>query len=167
MNKLPPEEYYKSLPRKRGSAGVLFFREGKLLVLEPTYKDGLEIPAGVINKDESPVEAAIRECQEEIGVTPEITQFLCADYRRGDAIMGDSIHYIFLGEMGDQEVRIDNDEIGGFRWLPVPEALAEIAATRPAFAARIGASISAINKGAVYCEEGKPVVPPSTKPPRV
>ena len=44
MIKLPPEEYFKNLPKKRIAAGVLFFDEaGKLLIVKPNYKDGWTI----------------------------------------------------------------------------------------------------------------------------
>ena len=91
------EEYYKSLPRKRVSAGALIFKDDKLLVLELTYKDTLEIPGGVVEENESPLAAAGRECGEEIGVDVKIKRLLCMDYNHGDKTKGDATHFVFLG----------------------------------------------------------------------
>ncbi len=61
--------YQRSLPKKRMSAGALFFDEvGRLLVVEPAYKANWEIPGGVVELDESPREARMREAKEELGV---------------------------------------------------------------------------------------------------
>ena len=163
--KTPPEIYYKRLPRKSSSAAVLLFRDGKLFVMEPTYKPGLEIPGGMVDKGESFLEAAKRECLEEIGVTPEITRLLCIHYRRGNELTGDSSHHLFLGSIGDQEIRMDYEEIGSFKWLPVPEALAEMAKDRPDLAVRVKAAISVISSGqTAYCEEVQKVLPPTAAP---
>lgn len=162
--KTPPDQYYRELPRKSGAGGVLFIKDGKVLLLEPTYKAGLEIPGGTIDKDESPRETAVRECQEELGIKPEITRLLCTDYQRGTAQTGDSLQHIFLGAMGNQKIRMDYDEVGSLHWVPVEQAVVEISKHRPGLAGRVAAALSVIDSGeTAYCEDGKQIFPVPVK----
>ena len=65
----PPDDYTATLPRKRmGSAVLLRDRDGRILLVEPTYKDYWELPGGVVEADESPYDAAVRELAEELGL---------------------------------------------------------------------------------------------------
>ena len=58
------------LPAIPASAGALIFdRNGRLLIMKPTYKSGWTIPGGVMEADgESPWEACQREVREECGL---------------------------------------------------------------------------------------------------
>ena len=47
------------------AAGVLFFDEqGRVMLVDPTYKPGWEIPGGYVEAGESPLEACVREVKE-------------------------------------------------------------------------------------------------------
>jgi 8-oxo-dGTP pyrophosphatase MutT (NUDIX family) len=49
-------------------AAVLFTDTGgRVLLVEPTYKDYWEVPGGAVDADESPYDAAVREVKEELG----------------------------------------------------------------------------------------------------
>lgn len=157
MELLPDDVYFKSLDRKRGSACVLFIRDGKLLVLSFSYKKGLELPGGRIDARESPDECAIRECREEIGVEAKLLQCLGVDYYRSTVERGDAYHFTFLGDLGDQEIRIDKKEVTGYQWLPVAEAVAEITKQTPLFGSGLDKLIATIGGGTLYCREGQPV----------
>ena len=72
--------FQQTLPKKRISAGCLFFDEkGRLLVVNPTYKETWEIPGGVVERNESPREAIIREVSEELGVPVEKAKLIFID----------------------------------------------------------------------------------------
>lgn len=61
------------------SAAALFFNaEGKALIVNPTYKDHWNLPGGAVDVDqeENPYDAAVREVQEELGITPPIGDLL-------------------------------------------------------------------------------------------
>jgi len=147
-------EYYNSLPRKRSAVGVLIFREGKILTLEPAYKTNWVVPGGVVERSESPFEAAIRECEEEIGQKVTITKFLCADYKRGNPEIGDAVHFLFLGELsGSAVIKTDEKEIKQFLWLNPEEALEKFDSH---LSVRVRAGLEALKEGLpYYCEDGE------------
>lgn len=147
-------EYYNSLPRKRSAVGVLIFKDEQLLVLEPTYKSNWLVPGGVVEKFESPLEAAIRECQEEIGIDVEIESFLCADFKRGDSITGDAIHYLFSAKLPMKfEIKIDESEIKNALWLSSDEAINKFDSH---LGPRVKAGLEAIKRNrSFYCEDGQ------------
>jgi 8-oxo-dGTP pyrophosphatase MutT (NUDIX family) len=67
--RLPPAEYYATLPQQIASAGVIFRdTDGRVLLVEPTYgNETWEIPGGGLDEGESPWAAARREIKEELG----------------------------------------------------------------------------------------------------
>lgn len=148
------KQFYDSLPRKRSAVGVLIFKDDLLLVLEPTYKPNWLVPGGVVEKSESPLEAALRECQEEIGVSVEIKNFLCADYKRGNDETGDAVHFLFEATVDDPNgLQIDDQEIKSFAWMKPELALAKFDSH---LATRVACGLQAMkNKSPVYCEEGE------------
>jgi 8-oxo-dGTP pyrophosphatase MutT (NUDIX family)/predicted kinase len=51
------------------AAGVLLFdEEGRVLLVDPTYKPGWEFPGGVVEPGEAPARAGVREVNEELGL---------------------------------------------------------------------------------------------------
>jgi 8-oxo-dGTP diphosphatase len=148
------KEFYNSLPRKRSAVGVLIFKGDLMLVLEPSYKPNWLVPGGVVEKSESPLEAAIRECQEEIGVDVEIKEFLCADYKRGNEDIGDAVHFLFLATIANNAIiKINGEEIKSLQWMKPEDALAKFDSH---LATRVTCGLQAIkNKRPFYCEEGE------------
>ena len=154
MSSSERKAFYDSLPRKRSAVGVLIFKGDLLLVLEPTYKPNWLVPGGVVEKSESPLEAAIRECEEEIGVSVQIKSFLCADYKRGNDEIGDAVHFLFEGVVDEKEaLRIDGKEIKSFHWMTSQEAMRKFDSH---LATRVACGLEArkLNRP-VYCEEGE------------
>ena len=47
--------------------GTMFFKDGKLLIDKPRKRPTFQMIGGSVEKDESPLQAAIRECHEELG----------------------------------------------------------------------------------------------------
>jgi len=122
--------YQQSLPQKRMSAGCLFFDErGRLLVVNPTYKETWEIPGGVVEQNESPREAAIREVAEELGLVLHPQRLLCVDYKSETETSIESVQFIFLGPLLSAEmtnkIKLPREELSEFRFL-VPEKAVEL-----------------------------------------
>ena len=115
------------LPKKRLSAGMLLFDEqGQLLVVEPTYKETWEIPGGVVEANESPRQAAIREIEEELGLRVEPLRLLGVDYSDESENRTESLHFIFLGPVLMAEeidsINLEANELCSYRLLPPKKA---------------------------------------------
>jgi len=161
--KTPVDQYYRELPMMTGSAGLVIIKNGKLLLQETAYKDGLEIPGGTMDANESPLRAAIRECQEELGVTPEIIRNICEHHKSANGEKLHSVHHLFLGSLGKQKISIDYEEVGRLHWVPIEKAVAKIAKERPDLAVRVGAALAVLETGgSAYCEDDKQIFPAPT-----
>jgi 8-oxo-dGTP pyrophosphatase MutT (NUDIX family) len=70
--RLPPEQYYASLPKSINGAGAILHDEhGRFLIVRPSYRDDTwEIPGGGLEDSEFPWQGARREIKEELGLDP-------------------------------------------------------------------------------------------------
>jgi 8-oxo-dGTP diphosphatase len=123
---LPRALYLEKIPKKICSAGVLFTNaENEILLLEPTYKDAWEIPGGVVEQQESPRLAAMREVKEEIGLNMTITKPLCIDYKPFKDSPHDAFHMIFDGGTLSPEqikaIQLDPNEIKSIRFISLDD----------------------------------------------
>lgn len=152
--KVSRKEYYDALPRKRGAVGVLIIHDNHLLIVKPTYRPEWLVPGGIIEQFESPYEAAKRECLEEIGLAPQILRLLVVDYKRGDAEIGDAIHYLFeAGLEPADKISVDGKEIENFDWEPIQTAHQKFGAH---LSKRVIAAQVAIKRNqTVFCEDGE------------
>ncbi|TDC15176.1 NUDIX domain-containing protein [Kribbella albertanoniae] len=92
------------LPRKTIAGGALIRDEGgRILFLEAVYKPTLEIPGGVAEFDESPLEACRREVLEEIGLDLEIRDALVVDWIPARDPWFDGVMFIFDGGVMSSE----------------------------------------------------------------
>lgn len=155
------KDYIKNLPKKRMASGVIFFNgAGEILIVKPSYKDHWSVPGGVIDKDESPRDAALREVKEEIGLEPKSMQFLCLDYISQDKInmnKDENIQFIFYGGIltlkDIENIKVPNDEISEYKFVSKDESLEMVGRK---LSNRLKPSFEAIEKGAsVYLEGGK------------
>ena len=138
-------DFYSGLPQKRMGAGCLLFNaEGEILLLQPTYKPTWEIPGGVVELDESPLAACIREVREEIGLDVPVQRLLVVDYNTypDDALKTESLMFIFDGGVLSTEmikrITLPGDEIASFCFF-APDALPEN--LNPALRGRVLAAI--------------------------
>ncbi len=120
--------FQKTLPEKRISGGCLFFDErGWLLVVNPTYKETWEIPGGVVEKNESPREAVIREVYEELGFFCQPERLLCVDYSDESEKRTESLHFIFLGPLLTADmiaaIKLPKEELSEYRILPAKKGI--------------------------------------------
>lgn len=93
------------------------------------FCDGcLNMPAGHIDPDETPREAAVREAKEEVGVTVSVADisFVHIQYNRNAVGRHDRTHYYFQIECCDQEpVNTEPHKCSEVLWIPVGERLDE------------------------------------------
>ena len=149
------------LPRIPVSAGALIYdRDGRLLILKPTYKSGWTIPGGVMEADgESPWEACRREVREETGLEVSHGRLAIMDFRRPREGRPGGIRFLFdCGSLSDKalaDLKLQPEEISESRLAPVPEALALL---RGPIRRRVRAATKVRGPRAlVYLENGRPV----------
>jgi 8-oxo-dGTP diphosphatase len=120
--------FYASLPRTRGAAAALLRDEqDRILLVKPTYKDGWFLPGGVIEEGESPLAACLRECEEELGVTPGLDGLVCVDWGPPQDGVGAVNIFVFSGEITRDQlavIRLPPDELSDHT-LVAPARLAE------------------------------------------
>lgn len=78
--------YIASLPRVLAAAAALFRdAEGRVLLVEPNYRDGWALPGGTVESDdgETPRQGARRETLEEIGLDRDLGRLLAVDWVHG------------------------------------------------------------------------------------
>lgn len=95
-------------------------REGHILLVKPVYKDGWEIPGGLVEAGESPREAVVRECEEEIGVTLTVDSPVCVHYMTGAPDGTDGVMFVFDAGTTDVDASsypLPPDELSAARFV--------------------------------------------------
>ncbi|MEM7594180.1 MAG: NUDIX hydrolase [Cyanobacteria bacterium P01_A01_bin.83] len=121
--------YLNQLPKKRMGAGCLFFNhQRKILILKPTYKNHWLLPGGVIEANESPRQACIREVQEEIGIKCQPERLLCIDYVSPTQHSNESVQFIFESKINFDlsMIRLAEAEISAYKLFEPQEALSKL-----------------------------------------
>lgn len=149
------QEAKKAHPRM--AAGALFFdAAARVLMVEPTYKDYWEIPGGYVETGESPLHAAVREVEEELGIAPPIGRLLAVDWAPNEAEEDKVLHLFDVGQLSQEDlarISLQPEELKSFAFLS-PEQITE--RTIPRLARRILAAAEARSDAApVYLEHGQ------------
>lgn len=140
----------------RVAAGALFVdHENRVLMVHPTYKAYWDIPGGYVESTESPLDACVREVQEELGLQVEVHTLLAVDWTP-DAGEGDKILFVFDGGSLEPDrlaaIRFVDGEIG--EWAFVEEGGLD-KVTIPRLARRIREALQARrNARTVYLQDG-------------
>ncbi|MEU9986752.1 NUDIX domain-containing protein [Streptomyces sp. NPDC007971] len=119
--------YIASLPRVLAGAAALFRdAEGRVLLVEPNYREGWALPGGTIESDdgETPRQGARRETLEEIGLDRELGRLLAVDWVRGTG-RPPLVAYLFdggvLAEAEFKAIRLQEEELLSWRLVPREE----------------------------------------------
>ena len=113
--------------RKRVGADVLFRDEaGRVLLVDPKYKPDWDLPGGMAEANEPPLDAAKREVREELGIEYVGGRLLVIDWVAPHGPWDDSLMFIFDGGVlsKDDQARISlsDGELTGYRFVPAQEA---------------------------------------------
>ncbi|MFJ8110668.1 NUDIX domain-containing protein [Streptomyces sp. NPDC096132] len=116
--------YIASLPRVLAGAAALFRdAEGRVLLVEPNYRDGWALPGGTIESDqnESPRQGARRETLEEIGLDRPLGRLLAVDWVIGPG-RPPLVAYLYDGGVLDEDdlkaIRLQEEELLSWRLVP-------------------------------------------------
>ncbi|MFE3634034.1 NUDIX domain-containing protein [Streptomyces sp. NPDC059168] len=144
------------------AAGVLLFDEqGRVLLVDPTYKPGWEFPGGVVERGEAPARAGMREVAEETGIRlREVPRLLVVDWERPAPPGYGGLRLLFDGGTLDSAeaagVLLPGPELRGWRFATEQEAAGMLPPVRYE---RLRWALRARERGAaLYLESGVPVV---------
>lgn len=156
----PERAYIASLTRVRAAAGVLLTDEqGRVLVVHTVYGRGYELPGGLLDVDESPMEACVRELREELGFAPPLAGLLCVDWVPPAPPWDGGLMFLFdggvLSPLQIAEIRLQPTEIDRFEFV---EASRLEMVLVPRLARRALACLKHRELGGIYLEDGVPVM---------
>ena len=104
---------------RTATAALYFDGPEHVLLVNPTYKDGWDLPGGYLMPGETPTSALRRELTEELGTELPIGRLLVVDWAPNDR-EGDKILWIFDGgELTDEQhaaIHVDGVEIGAYAY---------------------------------------------------
>lgn len=114
--------------RKRTAADALIRdQDGRLLLVNPTYKEGWDLPGGMAEGNEAPEDAVRRELLEELGLTITGLRFLCVDWVSPHGPWDDLLSFVFDAGVLPPEravkLKPSDEEISEHRFFEVCEAL--------------------------------------------
>ncbi|MGW0822680.1 NUDIX domain-containing protein [Streptomyces sp. NPDC002845] len=113
--------YIAGLPRVLAGAAALFRdADGRVLLVEPNYREGWALPGGTVESDEgeTPRQGARRETAEEIGLDVTLGRLLTVDWVHGTA-RPPMVAYLYDGGVLDEDtfkaIRLQEEELLSWR----------------------------------------------------
>lgn len=155
----PPDVYVASLARKRMAAGALCRDQGgRVLLVDPVYRDTWDLPGGAVEAEESPQAACRREIVEELGLDRPVGRVLAVDWvpsrpGRPEGLVMVYDGGIFASSDADA-ITVQAGELAGFAFVPPGQVAGRVT---PLVERRITASLQALAAGTVASlENGYP-----------
>ncbi|MFI1048001.1 NUDIX domain-containing protein [Streptomyces griseoruber] len=154
-------DYIASLPRILAGAAALFRdARGRVLLVEPNYRDGWALPGGTVESDrnETPRQGARRETLEEIGLDRPLGRLLAVDWSVGPG-RPPLVAYLYDGGILDEDdlkaIRLQEEELLSWRLVPREEITGHLLG---ALGHRVLAALDALadGSGPVELENGHP-----------
>lgn len=147
---LPEHElqtFIDSLPTRRlASAAVIRDEEGRVLLVEPNYKDGWTLPGGTTEAGEDPRTGCFREVLEEVGLQLPEGRLLLVAHGVNQGIWGDSVSFLYDGGQipNNTTITVQEEELLGYEWVAPQEMDGYVS---PRVADRIRTAIACISDG--------------------
>lgn len=105
---------------------VVLNSSDEILLVRPTYKPALDLPGGILEFGENPVEGLKRELWEELSVEVEVGDLLCVDFIPKDWEKCPVIMLIFKCEIKKGCPRVDMVEVDRAFFTSIPSALESV-----------------------------------------
>jgi 8-oxo-dGTP pyrophosphatase MutT (NUDIX family) len=142
------------------AAGALF-RDvaGRVLLVEPTYKQTWELPGGAVEEEESPTAACRREVVEELGLDRPVGRVLTIDWVASRPERPEGLMLVYdggvLADADITAIQLQADELASYAFVEVDRVPELVSAL---LARRIAACVDAVAAGTVVSlENGRPV----------
>ena len=120
MNLLPlkRKQWFDVFQKRVSSATMILENEiGEVLIVKANYKEHWTFPGGMIDKGETPLQAAVREVSEEVGiiVNPASVEFVAIVDRKSSFL--ETYQFIFKASLSSamlDRIRLQSSEIDEF-----------------------------------------------------
>jgi 8-oxo-dGTP diphosphatase len=129
---------------------------GRVLVVNPAYKPGWDLPGGMAEANEAPADAVRRELLEELGLRVRVGALLCVDWVAPHGPWDDLIAFVFdggvLDEVAAADLRVRDHELAGFEFCDAGQLRGRL---EPRAFRRAQAALNALAAGqASYLHDG-------------
>ena len=153
---MPPDEYVASLARKRMAAGALCRdRAGRVLLVDPVYRDTWDLPGGAVEAEESPHAACRREVAEELGLDRPVGRVLAVDWVPSRPERPEGLIVVYDGGVlttkDIKAIVVQDGELADFAFVHPDQVARRVT---PLVARRISACLEALAAGTVASLEG-------------
>lgn len=146
--------------RKRvGADAILHDEHGRILLVDPKYKPGWDLPGGMVEANEPPLDALRRELKEELDhdIHTEDITLLCVDWVSPHGPWDDSLMFIFnAGTLTTQQastLRLTDGELAAYEFCTSTQAAQRL---RPYVWRRVDAALQALeSRCTIYLHDGK------------
>ena len=149
---------FEAMSKKRMSASALFLNEqGNVLIVKPTYRPDWLLPGGLVEKDESPLQACVREIKEELNIDMPPGKLLCVEHLSDDTQQTESVQFVFYGGLLTEAqipfITLPTPELSEYRFSSHEEALQLLSCK---LARRLPYCLQALEENTTfYLEDGK------------
>jgi ADP-ribose pyrophosphatase YjhB (NUDIX family) len=147
-------------------AASAFFRDvaGRVLLVDPVYKEPWDLPGGAVEAEESPHAACRREVLEELGLDRPPGRVLAVDWVPSRPERPEGLVVVYDGGMlsaGETAaIRLTDGELAGFAFVDRDEVAGLVT---PLLARRVAACLDAVETGSVAAlENGSPAAWPAS-----
>jgi 8-oxo-dGTP pyrophosphatase MutT (NUDIX family) len=122
--------------RNQVSAGGVVFRSSPgqtaVILIAVGSQNRWQLPKGLVEKDEKPEAAAVREAREEAGVTSEVVQHIetieywYAGLDKGEKVRFHKLVHFYLLRYSSGDTSDHDWEVNEARWVPIDAAMIQL-----------------------------------------
>jgi 8-oxo-dGTP pyrophosphatase MutT (NUDIX family) len=112
--------WLKSVSRVSSAALILEDSDGRALIVKANYKRYWTFPGGVIDLGETPLQGAVRETREEVGLTIDPAMVTFAWVANRTSKLADTYQFVFRAQLPagfESQVKLQASEIEDFAFV--------------------------------------------------